>query len=66
MNCILNSSSEVNVLSYVTALFPEFVIFSDIQDEVMMDIKDTLFCEYMSDMSVHLEDVEVRLSFFIS
>ena len=32
----------------------------------MINIKDVLFCEYMSDMSVCIEDVEVWLSFFIS
>ena len=66
MNYLLNSSSEVNVLSYVTALFSEFRIFSDVQDEVMIDIKDALFCGYMSDVSVQIGSVEVRLPFFIS
>ena len=59
MNCFLNSSSEVNVLSYVIALFSEFRICSDIQDEVMIDIKDALFCEYMLDVLIYIEDVEV-------
>ena len=59
MNCLLNSSSEVNVLSYVAALFSGFRIFSDIQDEVMVNIKDAFFREYMPDILIHIEDVEV-------
>ena len=30
MNCLLDSSLEVNILSYVTALSPGFTIFSDV------------------------------------
>ena len=59
MNCFLNSNSEVNVLSYIIALSSEFRICSDIQDEVMIDIKDVFFCRYMPDMLIHIEDVEV-------
>ena len=39
MDCLLNSSSEVNVLPYATALSPGFATFSDIRDEAMVNIK---------------------------
>ena len=66
MNCLLNNSFEVNVLFYVIVFFSEFRIFSDIWDEVMIDIKNALFHRYMSDVLIHIEDVEVWLLFFIS
>ena len=66
MDCLLNSSLKVNILPYVTALSPGFRIFSDVQDEAMINIKDAPFRGYMPDVPVRIEDVEVRLPFFVS
>ena len=66
MDCLLDSSSEVNVLPYVTALSPGFRIFSDVRDDAMVDIKGAPFCGYMPDVPVQIGSVEVRLPFFIS
>src|SRR5881227_3656916 len=66
MDCLLDSSSEVNVLPYATALSPGFSIYSDIRDEAMVDIKGAPFCGYMPDVPVRIGSIEVRLPFFIS
>ena len=59
MNYLLNNNSEINILSYITIFFSEFRIFSDIQDDIMIDIKNALFYEYMSDVFVHIKNAEV-------
>ena len=66
MDCLLDSSSEVNVLPYSTALSPGFAIYSDVRHEAMVDIKGAPFCGYMPDVPVRIGSIEVRLPFFVS
>src|SRR5205823_14050652 len=54
MDCLLDSSSEVNVLPYSTALSPGFAIYSDVRHEAMVDIKGAPFCGYMPDVPVRI------------
>ena len=63
---LLNSDSEVNILLYHIALALELAI----QLNVTVVIKEaenekSSFLEYISDMSVQIDDVMIRQSFFV-
>ena len=64
MDCLLNSSSEVNILPYNIAL--SLGVYSDVREKALANIKGAPFCGYVSEVSVCIGRIIVKLPFFTS
>jgi hypothetical protein len=63
---MLDSSSEVNILSYTAAISLSLSILSDIQHDAMERVKDASFCGYVPEVLICIGGVTVQQLFFIS
>jgi hypothetical protein len=64
--CLLDSSSEVNVLPYAAAISLSLSILSDVRHDIMERVKDAPFCGYVPEVPICIGGVTVRQPFFIS
>ena len=62
MDCLLDSSSEVNILPYNIAL--SLGVYSDVREKALANIKGAPFCEYVLEVSVCIDRIVVKLLFF--
>ena len=63
---LLNNSTEINVMLYHVALKLKLIVQSNVA-VMMKDVEDLKlsFIEYISDVTVRIEDVIIKQSFFI-
>jgi len=64
MDCLLDSSSEVNILPYNIVL--SLGVYSDVWKKALANIKDAPFYRYVPEVPICIGGIVVKLPFFAS